>query len=56
MTDVVDFEDVVKNDYRPIVRQLSNLDLLKDSRLQSHAIFWANGLDFAPDFIKNLKK
>ena len=51
---VVDFERVVKNDHRPIVRQLSNLDLFKDFKVQAHTIVWSNGVDFAPEFIKSL--
>ena len=51
---VVDFESVVKNDHRPIVLQLSNLDLLKNFKVQAHTIVWSNGVDFAPEFIKSL--
>ena len=51
---VVDFERVVKNDHRSIVRQLSNLDLFKDFKVQAHTIVWSNGVDFAPEFIKSL--
>ena len=54
MTGVVDFESVVKNDHRPIVQQLSNLDLFKDFKVQAHTIVWSNGVDFAPEFIKSL--
>lgn len=51
---VVDFERVVKNDHRPIVQQLSNLDLFKDFKLLARTIVWSNGVDFAPEFIKSL--
>lgn len=51
---VADFERVVKDDHRPIVQQLSNLDLFKDFRVQAHTIVWSNGTDFAPEFIKEL--
>ena len=51
---VVDFERVVKNDHRPIVQQLSNLDLFKDFKVQARTIVWSNGVDFAPEFIKSL--
>ncbi|MBR2092400.1 MAG: DUF2442 domain-containing protein [Fibrobacter sp.] len=44
----------VKNDHRPIVQQLSNLDLFKDFKVQAHTIVWSNGVDFAPEFIKSL--
>ena len=51
---VVDFESVVKDDHRPIVQQLSNLDLFKDFKVQARTIVWSNGIDFAPEFIKSL--
>ena len=51
---VVDFESVVKDDHRPIVQQLSNLDLFKDFKVQARTIVWSNGVDFAPEFIKSL--
>ncbi len=54
MTGVADFESVVKNDHRPIVQQLSNLNLFKDFKLQARTIVWSNGVDFAPEFIKSL--
>ena len=44
----------VKNDHRPIVQQLSNLDLFKDFKVQARTIVWSNGVDFAPEFIKSL--
>lgn len=51
---VADFERVVKDDHRPIVRQLSNLDLFRDFKLQANTVVWSNGVDFAPEFIKGL--
>ena len=51
---VVDFESVVKDDHRPIVQQLSNLDLFKDFKIQANTIVWSNGVDFAPENIKEL--
>lgn len=51
---VVDFESVVKDDHRPIVQQLSNLDLFKDFKIQANTIEWSNGVDFAPENIKEL--
>lgn len=51
---VADFEGVVKGDHRPIVRQLSSLDLFKDFKVQANTVVWSNGVDFAPEFIKGL--
>lgn len=51
---IADFESVVNSDHRPIVQQLSNLELFKDFKVQAHTIVWGNGVDFAPEFIKEL--
>ena len=51
---VADFERVIKDDHRPAIRQLSNLDLFKDFKLQANTVVWSNGVDFAPEFIKEL--
>ena len=51
---IADFESVVKGDHRPIVRQLLNPETFKDFKVQAHTIVWSNGVDFAPEFIKNL--
>lgn len=51
---VADFESVVKNDHRSIIRQLANLDEFKNFKVQANTIVWANGVDFAPEFIKSL--
>lgn len=51
---VADFERVVKSDHRPIVQQLSNLDLFRDFKVQANTVVWGNGVDFAPEFIKEL--
>ena len=51
---VADFESVVKNDQRPIVRQLANFDEFKNFKVQVYTIVWSNGVDFAPEFIKSL--
>ena len=51
---VADFESAVKNDHRPIIRQLANLDVFKNFKIQANTIVWSNGVDFAPEFIKDL--
>ena len=51
---IADFEGVVKSDHRPVVQQLSNLDLFKDFKVQANTVVWGNGVDFAPEFIKEL--
>ena len=53
---VADFENVIKSDRRPIVQQLADVNIFKDFTLQAHTIVWLNGVDFAPEFIRNLQK
>lgn len=49
---LVDFENTISNDSRAIVSALKDLMVFKDFSIQHHTIAWANGLDFAPEFIK----
>lgn len=49
---LVDFEKTVFGDSRAIVSALKDLSVFKDFSIQNHTISWANGLDFAPEFIK----
>ena len=50
---LVDFEKVIFDDSRTIVSALRDLAVFKDFSIQNHTISWANGLDFAPEFIKD---
>lgn len=50
---LVDFEKTISNDSRAIVSALKVLTVFKDFSIQHHTIAWANGLDFAPEFIKD---
>ena len=52
-THLVDFEKVIFNDSRTIVSALRDLTVFKAFSIQNHTISWANGLDFAPEFIKD---
>jgi hypothetical protein len=49
---LVDFEKAIFNDSRAIVSALKDLIVFKDFSIQNHTIAWVNGLDFAPEFIK----
>lgn len=51
---VADFESVVKKDHRLIIQQLSNLDIFRNFKIQANTIVWSNGVDFAPEFIREL--
>ena len=50
---IVDFEKTIINDHRPIISALKDISVFKDFSIQNHTISWANGLDFAPEFIKD---
>ena len=50
---LVDFEKTIFNDSRAIVSVLKDLAVFKDFSIRNHTISWANGLDFAPEFIKD---
>lgn len=50
---LVDFEKTIFNDSRAIVSALQDLSVFKDFSIQNHTISWTNGLDFAPEFIKD---
>ena len=52
-THLVDFEKTIFIDSRAIVSALKDLTVFKDFSIQNHTISWANGLDFAPEFIKD---
>ena len=52
---VADFESVIKSDHRPIVQQLADVKIFKNFTLQAHTITWSNGVDFAPEYIKDLQ-
>jgi len=50
---IIDFEKTIFNDHRPIISALKDISVFKDFSIQNHTISWANGLDFAPEFIKD---
>ncbi len=50
---LVDFEKTIFTDSRVIVSALRDLNVFKEFSIQNHTISWANGLDFAPEFIKD---
>ena len=49
---LVDFEKTIFSDSRAIVSALKELSVFKDFSIQNHTVSWSNGLDFAPEFIK----
>jgi len=50
---LVDFEKTILNDHRVIISELKDISLFKNFSIKNHTISWANGLDFAPEFIKD---
>ena len=50
---VIDLEKTILSDHREIIKALKDLSLFKDFEIKNHTISWANGLDFAPEFIKS---
>ena len=52
-THIVDFENAILSDSRPIISALKDVSLFKDFYIKNHTISWSNGLDFAPEFIKD---
>jgi len=48
---VIDLGDVMRNDHRMIFRELKDLKLFKDFRIEHDTLVWKNGLDLAPEFL-----
>ena len=44
---------VLFNDTCPIILALKDISLFKDFTIKNHTISWSNGLDFAPEYIKD---
>ncbi len=51
---VANFMDKIFQDKREIVQSLKDVALFKSFTVKAHTISWANGLDFAPEFVKSL--
>ena len=50
---LVDLEKTILNDNRSIVSALKDYTLFTDFSIKNHTISWSNGLDFAPEFLKD---
>ena len=48
---VVDLQEVIKGDHRPIFRELEDRAMFRDFRVDMDTVVWANGLDLAPEFL-----
>lgn len=51
---VVDLEDVILNDKRPIFKELKNKKKFSEIKVNLDTIVWSNGLDLAPEFLYKL--
>ena len=51
---VVDFEETLQQDSRPIVRKLLDLEQFQNFTISANTILWAVGVDFAPEFVRSL--
>jgi len=51
---IVDLEDVIFHDPRPIFRALRQLNYFKTFTLCRNTICWDNEVDFAPEFLYEL--
>lgn len=49
---IVDLQQVIETDHRPIFRELEDMSLFKDFYLEMDTVVWKNGLDLAPEFLR----
>jgi hypothetical protein len=48
---VIDFQNKIKTDHRSIIKELLNKDTFKAIKIERHTLCWANGVDFAPEYL-----
>lgn len=48
---IINLENVIRQDTRPIFKELINLEKFKSFSLKADTIVWENGLDLAPEFL-----
>jgi len=53
-TGVVDLEETIANDPRPIFRAVQPMDAFRRFRVEMDTIVWDNGLDLAPEYLQRL--
>ena len=51
LTVIVDLEDTIKNDQRPLFLELSDTAKFQDFQTDGYTICWGNGLDLAPEYL-----
>lgn len=50
---LIDLKNTIFSDSRAIINALKDLSLFKDFTIKNHTISWSNGLDFAPEFLRD---
>jgi hypothetical protein len=48
---ILDFENILKKDMRPFIRELLDSCVFSRCRLDLDTLSWENGADFAPEFL-----
>ncbi len=51
---IVDLKETIQGDHRSIFKELKNLEEFKKFRVDADTIVWNNGLDLAPEFLRDL--
>jgi hypothetical protein len=51
---LIDLEPTIRNDARPIVRELLNVDLFARVSVDMDTLVWPNGVDLAPEYLYEL--
>ena len=54
MKGVVDLQETIFNDSRPIFAALREKELFRRFRVEMDTVVWDNGLDLAPEFLYDL--
>ncbi len=50
----IDFLKILENDQREIFSELLDIEMFKDFKVEMDTIVWSNGLDLAPEYLKQL--
>ncbi len=51
VTGIVDLQEVILNDHRPIFQELADINKFQQFSVNADTITWSNGLDLAPEFL-----
>jgi uncharacterized protein YkvS len=51
LSGVVDFQKILTNDNRPVVRELLNINKFNSCKIENDTLCRENGVDFAPEYL-----